>query len=112
MDFSLLVFPFSLSSPKPSLGVKLGRTAPQLELEDVFCAERADGLAGVYLLSAAYADGTEVAIDGDVASVAHHYDDASVEVEHGAYLAVEHRAHRRARLPLDVDALVIEPYVP
>ena len=109
---SLLTFPFSLSSSKPGLGVKLRRTAPQLELKDAFRAERAYGLSGAYLLSAAYADGAEVAVDGDVVAVAHHYDDASVEVEHRAYLAVEHRAYRCAWLPLDVDALVVEPYVP
>lgn len=53
---------FFIFSPQPTLGIQLGRSAPQLELEDVVAAESTERLARAYLLSATHADRGEVAI--------------------------------------------------
>ncbi len=54
------------------------------------------------------ADATEIAVDGDVAAVAHHDRHGAAEAEHGTDLAVENATGLGSGLAADVDALVVE----
>lgn len=78
-------------SPEPCLRIQLSRSASQLKLQDVVLAYHTKCLTGTDMLTAVYVYGAQVAVNRNIAAVAHHYDHAAAETEHGTNLAVEYR---------------------
>lgn len=95
---------------QPYLGVELGTLPSELELQDVVTPHRAQRLSCGDLLAFGNADGGQVAIDGDVASVAHKDAPVTAGIEHCRHFSVVYGAGRRALSAEDVDAFVVKHY--
>ena len=89
---------------EPCFRVELGRSATQLELEDMVGAYIAERLTRRDFLSLAHAHRTQVAIDGDVGSMAHHDKHAALPTEDGTHLAIVDAAGYGSGTAQDVDA--------
>lgn len=99
------------SVPEPYLRVQFCRLLTQLELQNAVAGNVSDGLTGVDLLSLMYVDVSEVGVDGDVSTMAHHHHRGSTETENGADLTAEYRAYTGSSACLDVYSAVAELHV-